>query len=95
MDRPSLSDMLAQVKDIENLVRLADVPGNVNKVSALALSIARNAPDTVAAPALQLLNAVNAWERSGQPRAEDIQLSKAVWRLGVALQDAQRDSGTR
>ena len=85
MDRPSLSDMLAQVKEIENLVRFADVPGNVNKASTLALSIARNAPDTIAGRALQLLDAVNAWERSGKPRAEDIQLSKALWRLRVAL----------
>lgn len=87
--------MLAQVKEIENLVRFADVPGNVNKASTLALSIARNAPDTIAGRALQLLDAVNAWERSGEPRAEDIQLSKALWRLRVALQDAQRGSVTR
>lgn len=96
MDRPNPSDLLAQVKEIEDLVRFADVPGNVNKARALALSIARNAPDTVAGRALQLLDAVNAWERSGKPLlADDIQLSKMLWRLGVALQEAQRDSVTR
>ena len=96
MDRPSRSELLAQLREIEDLLRVADVPGNVSKASTLASSIARNAPETIAARALQLLDAVNASTGSGKPlRADDIQLSKALWRLRLALQDEQTDGVTR
>ena len=88
--------MLEQVKEIEDLMRFADVPDTMTKARALALSIARKAPDTIATRALELLEVVNAFERSGKaPRADDIQLSKTLWRLRVALQNAQKDDVTR
>ena len=90
-----VDELLSRLKKIEELLRFPEVTDNVDAANALALAIARSAPRSgVAELARKVMRTANALRASGQPlRGDDIGLNKALWRLRLAIQEAERDPG--
>jgi hypothetical protein len=77
----SAAELSALLRQIEDLLRFPGAIGHGASVKQLALSIARQAPTpTIELLALQLAEAAPAG-------AEDVQASKALWKLREALQN--------
>lgn len=89
MQKAQLDDLLARVKEIEELLRFPSVHGHVARASALALSIARSVPGgAVVKIAMQVIGEANSLRPPALPlRASDARLQALLQRLRTALKD--------
>lgn len=88
-----LDNLLAKVKEIEELLRFPSVAGHVEKANALAISIARQAPPHggIANQAMKLMSAVNTLRQPAQSRSADTAgFTKELRQLQLALQEAKQ-----
>lgn len=83
-----VDELLSRLKEIEDLIRVPGLIGHSASARSLAMSIARQAPtEGVANLAVQLTAAVDALEEHELPlSASNIDLSKTLWRLRLALE---------
>ena len=88
MGKPSVDELLANVKEIEELLQFPGVPGHVSAATALATRIARNAPDGhIANLAMRVISEAHALRQSDLPLKPDRgNLNAALWRLRISLQ---------
>jgi hypothetical protein len=90
MDRAGLLDeLLARLKEMEELLQFPGVSGHVMRATKLALSIAREAPQgRVANLAMRVISETHAMRQPALPlRPDRTQLNTALWRLRLALQE--------
>ena len=94
--RSAPDELLAQLKEMEELLQFPGVPGHVARASQLAIGIARAAPSgAIANLAMHVISEANALR--GAPlglKPDRANLNKALWRLRLALQQA-RSAGVR
>jgi hypothetical protein len=85
-------ELLERLKALESLLSQANLRESLPAAHSLALSIARDAPTpAIADLGSKLIAVINELKRKpDDPRTEDIPLQKALWRLRLALQEAQR-----
>jgi hypothetical protein len=90
MNEAQLRELLAQVKEIEELMRFPSVSGHLARASSLAMSIARNAPTgAVVNLAMQVISESNALRPPALPlRAHDGRLGELLRRLRAELEQA-------
>ena len=88
-----VDELSSRVGQIEDLVRVPSVIGHFASAKSLALSIARQAPtDGVANLAMQLATAVDALKESELPLSgSNVHLNKILWRLRLALEQANKE----
>ena len=87
--------LLARLKTLESLLSQTNLRESLPAAHTLALSIARDAPTPALADlGSKVVAVINELRRNPDDlRTEDIPLQKALWRLRLALQEAQRRSG--
>jgi len=94
MGNAEMTELLAQLKEAEELLRFPSVAGHVDRGTELLMSIARSAPGGgVANLAMQAISEANALRPSALPLAADYgKLNTILWRLRLALQQASSDA---
>lgn len=95
VERADLNQLLASVKEMEELLQFPTVAGHLEKANKLALFIARNAPDgRIANLAMRVISEATALRSSSLPlKADRTKLNQTLWHLRLAVQEAQ--SGLR
>jgi hypothetical protein len=90
MGNADMSELLARLKEAEELLRFASVPGHVDRGIELLMSIARTAPSGgITNLAMQAISEANALRPSALPLTADYgRLNRILWRLRLALQRA-------
>ena len=90
MGKPTIEELLASLKEIEELLQFPGVPGHVHAATLLATRIAKNAPEgRIANLAMRVISEANALRESALPlRPDRSGLNAALWRLRIALQQA-------
>jgi hypothetical protein len=85
----ALDELLAQLKEMEELLQFPGVPGHVARASALALAVARAAPSgRIANLAMRVMSEANAMREAPLGlRPDRTELNCALWRLRLALQE--------
>jgi hypothetical protein len=97
MDRAGLlDDLLARLKEMEELLQFPGVAGHVMRATKLALSIAREAPHgRVANLAMRVISEAQALRQAALPlRPDRTHLNTALWRLRLALQELKSGGAT-
>ncbi len=91
----TFEELLERVKTLEGLLSQANLRESLPAAHTLALSLVRDAPTlAIADLGSKLIAVINELRRKPDDvRTEDIPLQKALWRLRLALQEAQRGSG--
>ena len=94
MGAPGINELLAQLKEAEELLRFPSVPGHVDRGTELLLSIARSAPSGgITNLAMQAISEASALRPSALSLTADYgKLNRILWRLRLALQQASSDS---
>jgi hypothetical protein len=89
-----VDELLSRLKEIEDLIRVPGLIGHSASAGSLAMSIARQAPtEGVANLAMQLTAVVEALEKHALPLStSSIDLSKALWRLRLALEQEKKEN---
>jgi hypothetical protein len=90
-----LDDLLSRLKEMEELLRFASVAGHLARAEALAISIARNAPNGRTADlAMQALSEMNRLRRPGNAGLLQNQgaIDQVLQRVRLALQEARKDA---
>jgi hypothetical protein len=97
MGAPGINELLAQLKEAEELLRFPSVAGHVDRGIELLMSIARAAPSGgITNLAMQAISEACALRPSALPLTADYgKLNKILWRLRVALQQASSDSESK
>jgi hypothetical protein len=87
-----IDELFSRVKQIEDLVRFPSVIGHSATAKDLALSIARQAPTAeIAHLVTQLITEVNVLKEPEVPLSpSNVRLSKILWRLRLALEQAMK-----
>jgi hypothetical protein len=87
MERRDIEALLAQVKEIEELLRFPSVSGHLARANHLALSIARSVPGgAVVSLAMQVISEANSLRPPVLPlRPDDHRLHELLQRLREAL----------
>ena len=87
-------ELLARLDRIEELLRSPDVPGQIHRAEAIAISISQGAPSGVIAEiALQVLAALGAIDRFPEMAAYMVSLDTMLRRLREALLATDHDKG--
>ena len=96
--RPSAPDeLLAQLKEMEELLQFPGVPGHVARAAQLAIGIARAASGGgIPSLAMRVISEANALREAALGlRPDRGNLNAALWRLRLALQQARSAGGRR
>jgi|SRR5688500_11106342 hypothetical protein len=91
-----LDELLARLKEMEELLQFPSVSGHVVRASKLALSIARDAPPgRIANLAMRVISEAQAMRQGALPLKPDrTNLNTALWRLRLALQELKSGTGS-
>jgi len=91
----ALDELLAQLKEMEELLQFPGVPGHVARAAELALAVARAAPSgRIANLAMRVISEAHAMREAPLGlRPDRTELNAALWRLRLALQEEK--SATR
>lgn len=89
-----MDELLSRLKEMEELLQFPSVPGHVEAASKLATTIARGTSDgRVANLAMKAVSEARALRESALPlRPDRANLNATLWRLRLALQQAQLEA---
>ena len=87
----ALDELLARLKEMEELLVFPGVAGHIMRATRLALSIARQAPNgRIANLAMRAISEAHALREGPLPlKADRTQLNTVLWRLRLSLQEAK------